>query len=63
MDQAVSDRSLTMEAWVHAQVSPCESCGAQSSTGTAFSQSSLVFPVNIIPLWLSTLIYHLGDEE
>jgi hypothetical protein len=30
------------------------------ATGTGFSPNSSVSPVNIIPPWLSTLVYHLG---
>jgi hypothetical protein len=30
---------------------------------TGFSPSSLVFPVNIIPPWLSMVIYHLGANN
>jgi hypothetical protein len=46
------------EAHIHAQVSPCGICGGN---GTGFSLNSLFFcPVNIIPPWLSMLIYHLG---
>jgi hypothetical protein len=59
MAQVVSCQPLTTEAWV----SPCGICSEQSGTGTGFSVSSSVFPVNIIPPWLSILIYHLGDEQ
>jgi hypothetical protein len=31
--------------------------------GQAFLQVIQFFSVNIIPPWLSTLIYHLGDEQ
>jgi hypothetical protein len=31
--------------------------------GQVFLQVILFSPVNIIPLWLSTLIYHLLDEQ
>jgi hypothetical protein len=44
MAQAVSHRPHTTDAQVHAWVNPCGICGGQSSTGTRFSPSSLVFP-------------------
>jgi hypothetical protein len=37
-------------------------CGEQSGPGTSFLDF-FGFPVNIIPLWFSMLIYHLGDEQ
>jgi hypothetical protein len=49
MAQAVSHRSLAAEARVCARVSTCGIHGGQSVTGTGFSLSSSVFPVNIIP--------------
>jgi hypothetical protein len=54
---------LTAEAWVRDRVSPHEICAGQSGTGTGFSPNSSVFPVNIIPPWLSTLIHHIRDEQ
>jgi hypothetical protein len=49
MAQAVSRRSLTAEARVRSRVGPCGICGYQRGTGTVFSPSTLVFPVNFIP--------------
>jgi hypothetical protein len=63
MAQTVSCQPLTTEARVHPHINPCGICGGQSSTGTGFSTSSSVFPVNIIPPWLSILICHLRDEQ
>jgi hypothetical protein len=63
MAQAISCQPLTMDAWVCAQVSPCGICGGQSGTGRG-SSKFFSFPlVNIISPWLSTLTYHLGDEQ
>jgi hypothetical protein len=42
MAQAVSRRSVTAEARVHARGSSCEFCGGQSGTGIGFSQNSSV---------------------
>jgi hypothetical protein len=55
MAQAVGRLSLAVEARFHARVS------GQSDTGICFSPSSLVSPVNIIPPWLSILIYRLRE--
>jgi hypothetical protein len=63
MLQAVNRQSLTSAAWVRAQVSLCEIFGGQSGTRTGFSPISSVSPVNIIPPWLSTLVYYLGDKQ
>jgi hypothetical protein len=60
MAEAGSCWPLTAEARVRAQVNPCGICGGRSVTGTGFSPSSSVSPVNIFPLSLSILIYHLG---
>jgi hypothetical protein len=49
MAQVVSRRYLTAEARVHVGFSPCGICGGKSGTGTGYSLSSSVFPVNIIP--------------
>jgi hypothetical protein len=54
---------LIPEVRVRARVSPCRICGGKSDNGTGFSPSCSVSPANIIPPWLSTLIYHLGDEK
>jgi hypothetical protein len=60
MAQAVSGRPVTAEDLVRVRVSPCGICGVQSDTGTGFSPSSSVFPVNIIPPWLSILVSYAG---
>lgn len=36
MAQGVNPRSLTAEAWVQSQFSPCKICGKQTGTGTCF---------------------------
>jgi hypothetical protein len=54
MAQAVNHWTLTTEAWVHAQVSPCGIFGGQCGTGTGFSLSSLVFPCH----YHSTVVLH-----
>jgi uncharacterized membrane protein YkvA (DUF1232 family) len=52
---------VTATAWVCARLGPYGICGVQSDTGIAFSQSYLVFPVDIVPLQFLMLIYHLAD--
>jgi hypothetical protein len=47
MAQVVSRRPLIAEAAVHARVNPYRICTGQSGTGTGFSPSSSVSPVNI----------------
>jgi hypothetical protein len=49
MTQVVSRRTLTAETRVRSRVSPCGICGGQSGTGTGFSLSTSVYPVNFIP--------------
>jgi hypothetical protein len=44
MAEAVSCCLFTVEASVHALVSPCGICGGQFGTGQAFLLSSCVFP-------------------
>jgi hypothetical protein len=61
MAQVVSRRPLTAEARVRARVNPRRICGGQSGTGTGFSPSSSVFPVNISLHRRSPNSYHLGN--
>jgi hypothetical protein len=63
MTQAVSRLPLTAEARGFARINPCGICRVQSGTGTGFLWVLPLFPANIIPPWLSVLIYHLGDEQ
>jgi hypothetical protein len=58
--QVISRRPLTAEALVRARVSPCGIFGGQIGSGTGFPPSLLIFPVSIIPPWLSTLILSCG---
>jgi len=44
MDQRGSRWALIMEAQDRSQVSPCDICGGQNSTGTGFSPSISVLP-------------------
>jgi hypothetical protein len=43
MAQTFSHWPRTVEAWFHAQVTPCEIYGGRSGTVTSFSSSSSVF--------------------
>jgi hypothetical protein len=56
MAQAVSRWPFAAEALVRARVNPCGICGRQSGTGTGFSPSSSVLPVNNTPVSLSNFI-------
>jgi hypothetical protein len=63
MAQVVSRWPLTAEARVRVQVSPCGICGGQSGSGHRIPPAFFgVSPANIIPPWLSNLLY-LGDEQ
>jgi hypothetical protein len=55
MAQVISRQTLTAEAWVSSH----GISGGQSGTVTGFSLSSLLYPVNIIPLGLHT---HLSSD-
>jgi hypothetical protein len=57
----VSHWSLTAEGRVRARVIPCGICG-QSGTGEVSLRVIRISPVDIVPPWLSILMYHLGDE-
>jgi hypothetical protein len=64
MVQAVSGRPLTAETRVCAWARPCGICGGQRGTGKDFFLRVLrFFPFNIIPQWLSILIYNLENEQ
>jgi hypothetical protein len=63
MTHVVIRRPFTEKAWVHAWITPCGICGKQSGTGTVFLLVLWLCPFSVIPLWLSILIYYLGDEE
>jgi hypothetical protein len=59
MVQAVSWQHLIAEARVRTRVIPCGICGRQSGT-----EAVLLFcPVNIIPPWLSEVIFHVVDYQ
>ena len=52
--QAVGVRSITEDARIQSQVSPCGIFGGQSGTGAGFSSSTSVSPVSVIlPLLLA----------
>jgi hypothetical protein len=57
MAQVFSRLPLTTEARIRSPVGLCGICGGRSVIGTGFTQTSWVFPVNVIPPWLSVLIY------
>jgi hypothetical protein len=59
MAQGISRRPFTAKA----RVRSCGICGGQSGTGTGLFRVVWFSPVNIIPQWLSILIYHVGYEQ
>jgi hypothetical protein len=63
ISQAISRRPLTAETRVHARVSSCGICGGQIVTGTGFLRVLRFSLVNVIPPWLSRIVYHLGHEQ
>jgi hypothetical protein len=63
MAHAVSRRHLIAEAWFRFGISPRENSAGQSGTRIGFLRVLLVSPVDIIPLWLSIIIYHLRKEQ
>jgi hypothetical protein len=63
MAQLVSCQTLTAEAWVCDQVSPCGVSGGQRVMEQVILRVLTFSPVNIIPPWLSIRMYHLGDNQ
>jgi hypothetical protein len=63
MAQAVRPRSLNAEARVRKRFSPSEICCKQSGNGTVFLRFLRLFPVNIIPPWLTILLHHQGMDN
>jgi hypothetical protein len=59
---AVSCRLLISKAPVRTRVRICGICDGQSGNGPGFSPSHTVYPVAIIPPWLTILVFYLGDE-
>jgi hypothetical protein len=67
---AVSHRSLTMEAWVLFQFSPCGICGIHNATGKGFSRSTVVYPCHFHSIHapyafihLSLILYNFSDGQ
>jgi len=60
VSQVVSLLPLIVDAWVLYQVSPCEFCGAQRSTGRGFCPSISISASSIIPSMLHTYILHVA---
>ena len=60
MDQAVSREIFTVQSGVQFQTIPCRMSVEQRNSGTAFSHSTSVSPVIIIPTGLHThsFVYH-----
>jgi hypothetical protein len=63
MAQAVSRRSLNVEAQVRAWVSPSGICGGHNGNGKGFLRLLRFSIVHIIPLRLSILIYKLDEQK
>ena len=47
MAEAGNGRHVPAEIWAYSQASPCETCGSESDTGTAFSPYASVFPTHL----------------
>jgi hypothetical protein len=62
MVQAVTRLPHTAETRFLTLFSPCEICGDKVAVGQGFFRVFRVFPVSIIPPWLSVVIYSLMDE-
>jgi hypothetical protein len=63
MAHAISRRPVATEARIPVRVYQRGICGGQSETGTGFSASYSVSPVNIIPPRFFMYIYHLADGQ
>jgi hypothetical protein len=59
----VSRQPLTAEVRFRARVSLYGICGEQSGSETDFSPSFSVFPVSILPPWLSIHVYYLEIKQ
>ena len=47
MAQEIGRRSVTVEAWIRFQISPCEMVGRRSCSGSGFLSECFGFPLSI----------------